>query len=314
MALNKIDGSYASKKVRLRPQDYLLDMAMDLKLIIIFIIITLAFIYVPAINGTVIRSVLGVVMVLFVPGYALMAAVFPGKMDIDSAERAALAFGLSVIVSPLIALALNYTPWGIRLVPLVTCLTLFTLACLLAANKRRHDLPEQERFSVDFAGIYRQFKGEAFADGKTRLDKAFTIVIIASMLLSASIVVYAIAAPKQGEKFTELYILNSSGKVGQYPTVFSLGDSKPVIVGVINHEYRNVTYDLVIALNDSISVTNLHAEQWTLGDSQKWEKPIELKPDRAGTNMTMEFLLYIDGNMVAPYRECRLRVDVTNPL
>jgi uncharacterized membrane protein len=292
------------------PQSFVLDMAADLKLIVGFVIVTLAFIYVPVINETVVRSALGLVMVLFVPGYALIAALFPGKKDIDGIERAALSFGLSIAVSPLIGLGLNYTPWGIRLDPIVVCLTIFTLACALVANKRRHELPEGERFSIDFAGVYRQARGEVFAEDKTQLDKILTVVLIISILLSVATLAYVIVVPKHGETFTEFYILGPDGKADQYPTKYTLGDQKPVIVGVVNHEYRNVTYDLVVALNDSVTVSQLYSGQLMLEDNQTWEERLDLKPDRAGTNMKLEFLLFADGNMTAPYRECHLWVNV----
>jgi uncharacterized membrane protein len=288
-------------------------MAVDLKLIIGLVIIALAFIYTPVIKDTIVRSALGQVLLL-VPGYGLTSALFPGKADIDGIERAALSFGLSVAVYPLIEIGLNYTPLEIRLDSIAACLTIFTLACVLIANKRRHDLPAEARFTVDFADIYRRFQGEVFASDKQLLDKALTMLVIVSILLSVAMLAYLVAAPKQGEKFSELYILGPTGKADQYPTTFDMGDSKFVNVGIVNHEYRNVTYDLVVLLSDGISVTDIHAEKLTLSDNQTWEKPVELKPDRAGTNMNMQFLLYADGNMTSPYRECNLWVNVTNPL
>jgi uncharacterized membrane protein len=125
-------------------------------------------------------------------------------------------------------------------------------------------------------------------------------------------VAYVVAVPKQGEKFTEFYLLGPGGKADNYPTNFHLGDTKPVIVGIADHEYRNVTYDLVVRLNDSVRATQLYSEQMTLADNQTLEKHINLTPDRSGTNMMMEFLLYADGNMTAPYRELHLWVNVTD--
>ncbi|AFD00166.1 putative membrane protein [Methanocella conradii HZ254] len=300
-------------EIDISPGDFIVDMALDLKLVIGFVIITLAFIYIPVLNETIVRAALGLAMVLFVPGYSLIAVLFPGKKDIDGIERAALSFGLSIAVAPLIGLGLNFTPWGIRLDPIVVCLTIFTIACCLVANKRRHELDEEDRFTVDFARAYEEIKSEAF-DDKTPLDRALTIILIISILLSICTLAYVIMVPKQGEKFTEFYILGPEGKADNYPTRYVLGDRRPVIVGVVNHEYRNVTYDLLISLNDSVSVTNLYSERLALGDNQTWEKKIEVKPDHVGTNMKMEFLLYIDGNMTAPYRECHLWVNVTEPL
>jgi uncharacterized membrane protein len=312
LATRELDDASDRTRIDLNPAGFILDMAIDLKLIIGFMILTLAFIYVPVINETIIRSALGLVMVLFVPGYALIAALFPGKKDIDGIERAALSFGLSIAVSPLIGLGLNYTPWGIRLDPIVVCLTIFTLICVFVANKRRHGLPFEERFNVDFRGAYRQLKNEAFKGDATPLDKALTFILLVSILLSIFAVAFVVMVPKQGEKFTEFYILGPEGKADKYPTKFTLGDQKPLIVGIVNHEYRNVSYDLVVKLNDTNSrVTDLYAEKILVSDNQTVEKTIMLKPDRVGTNMKLEFLLYADGNMTAPYRECHLWINVT---
>jgi uncharacterized membrane protein len=90
-------------------------------------------------------------MVLFLPGYALIAALFPRKNDLDGIERLALSFGLSIAVVPLIGLGLNFTPFGIRLVPILVSLSVFTMAMLLIANLRRSQMSEEERFEVPFS-------------------------------------------------------------------------------------------------------------------------------------------------------------------
>ena len=61
-----------------------------------------------------------------------------------------------------------------------------------------------------------------------------------------SVVVYAVITPAQSDRYTEFYILNSNGKAQDYPTQFSLANVTPIIVGVVNHEGRTVTYDLII--------------------------------------------------------------------
>src|SRR2546422_6641126 len=72
-----------------------------------------------------VRVVFGLPFVLFFPGYALIAALFPRKQDLDTIERIALSLGLSIAVVPLIGLGLNYSPWGIRLDPILVFITLF---------------------------------------------------------------------------------------------------------------------------------------------------------------------------------------------
>jgi uncharacterized membrane protein len=60
----------------------------------------------------------------------------------------ALSFGLSIAVVPLIGLILNYTPFGIRLVPIAVALSVFTFALTFVAIFRRNSLPIEERFKV----------------------------------------------------------------------------------------------------------------------------------------------------------------------
>jgi len=283
----------------------------DLAVIVAYTLATVAAIYVPIVNETVLRSALGLGMVLFVPGYALIAALFPGRKGVDGIERVALSFGLSIAVTPLIGLALNFTPFGIRRVPIVACLAAFTIVCAVAARYRRLGLEPGERFSVDFRKACRDAKGELFPSGEGQLDRMLTVILLICIVASVAVLAYVVAVPKQGEKFTEFYILGPDGKAEGYPEWFHLNESRPVIVGVVNHEYRNVTYDLVVVLNDSNDIMPLYTDRLTLEDNQTWQKTINIQPGRVGTDMEVQFLLYADGNMTAPYRDLHLWVSVT---
>ncbi len=85
----------------------------DLTGILLWLGIAVLTIYVPYLNESPLRIIFALPVVLFIPGYALIAALFPpGKEEIDTLERVALSFGLSIAVVPLIGLALNYTPPG----------------------------------------------------------------------------------------------------------------------------------------------------------------------------------------------------------
>jgi hypothetical protein len=83
------------------------------------------------------RWVLGSVFVLFVPGYVTVEALFQGR-ELDSIERFALSVGLSLAMVPLIGLLLNYTPWGIRLTPIVISLTVLTVGLAMVALARQY--------------------------------------------------------------------------------------------------------------------------------------------------------------------------------
>ena len=135
----------------------------DIFVVIILVLLTVFFILIPSLNNTWVRTVLGLPMVLFLPGYALIAALFPHRDDLDGIERTALSFGLSIAVVPLLGLGLNYTPWGIRLVPILVTLSIFTLGMCVIAVYRRGELPEGEAFSVPFRAALHSLRLEVFA-------------------------------------------------------------------------------------------------------------------------------------------------------
>ena len=83
------------------------------------------------------RYVLGSFFVLYLPGYSLIEAFYPKKEDLEGLERLALSIGLSLALVPLIGLILNYTPWGIRLEPVLVSLTIITLALTFVAVFRK---------------------------------------------------------------------------------------------------------------------------------------------------------------------------------
>jgi hypothetical protein len=85
------------------------------------------------------RYVLGTIFVLWLPGYAFIKALFPEK-ELDSIERVALSIGMSLALVPIVGLLLNYTPWGIRLTPIVLSLTTLTLAFATTAIAREYQI------------------------------------------------------------------------------------------------------------------------------------------------------------------------------
>jgi hypothetical protein len=83
------------------------------------------------------RYVLGGVFVLFLPGFLLLLALYPRSGELDTLERVALSIGLSLAIVPLIGLVLNYTPWGIRLEPIMISMALFAEVMAVAVVVRR---------------------------------------------------------------------------------------------------------------------------------------------------------------------------------
>ena len=123
-------------------------MPVDLLASILLALSTLAFTLTPLANLPV-RIPLGLAMVLFLPGYTFVAALFPCQADLEGLESS-LSFGLGIAIVPLLGLGLNYAPWRIRLTPLVLCLAAFTVAMAAIAYLRRMDVAREERFSIEF--------------------------------------------------------------------------------------------------------------------------------------------------------------------
>ena len=109
----------------------------DLIFIVAFVITSVVIITIPPLNGTPLRAVVGFPLVLFLPGYSLVSALFPGKDELDLLERIALSIGLSICVVVFVGLGLNYTPWGIRLGPVLLVLSVFTLIGTAVSALRR---------------------------------------------------------------------------------------------------------------------------------------------------------------------------------
>jgi len=118
--------------------------------IIIFVVVSVIFIVVPPLNETPVRIILGFPLVLFLPGYSLICALFPKKDEMDGIERIALSIGLSIAVAVIIGLVLNYTPWGIRLGPILLAISSFTLIlAAVTATRRETTVTEYKSIPID---------------------------------------------------------------------------------------------------------------------------------------------------------------------
>jgi len=109
-----------------------------------------------------VRIILGSPFILFFPGYMLICALFPRNKDLDIVERLALCIGLSIAVTSLIGLALNYTAVGITLYSVAVSLFLFIFLLSLIAMYRRITITQHEVFaplaSANMSGGY-EFRG-----------------------------------------------------------------------------------------------------------------------------------------------------------
>lgn len=246
-----------------------------------------------------VRVALGLPFVLFFPGYTLIAALYPRRTDLDGIERLALSLGLSLAVVPLIGLVLNYLPWGIRLTPILTSLTLFILACSVWAGVKRGRLSAGERFPADVRPVLSAVRhlpwGAILATGAA-----------GGLLLVAGFRFGVLGGSRVGETFTEFYVLGPSGKAEGYPRTLLPGETAQVILGVINHEEQEVTYSIEVRGEGRLL---RRIGPIRLANNGKWEEKVTFTLGQPADRGKVEFLLFRPGT-AAPYRSLHLWLRV----
>jgi len=283
-----------------------IDLALVLILSFILILIIL-FIPIDAI-----RIILGLPFMLFFPGYTLITALFPGKSGLKGIERLALSFGLSIAVMPLIGLILNYTPWGIRLHPILISLTVFIMTMCTIAFLRRNRLSDDDKYDFGYMLTIRKARAKEeptlpSLKNKNWMDRLLNIMLALAAVVCICTIVYAIATPKTGEKFSEFYILGTEGKAENYPRDVKLGSPISLTIGVTNHEQTETTYTVKVIID---GVNNRDLPIITLAPEQKQEQVISFTPAKVGENQKVEFLLFKNAE-TEPYLTLHIWVNVS---
>jgi uncharacterized membrane protein len=245
--------------------------------------------------------VLGLAFALFSPGYSLVAAVFPGRDDLDIARRLALGFGLSIVVVVLVGFILNYTPWGISLYPVLISLLVFIMAASGTAYYRRRRLPEEERFEPRFRFPLSEFRGREHLG-----DRLLLALLVLVIIGAIGTLVYVARPPAVWQTFTEFYMLDPDGRAEDYPGVISLGEEAAVTLGIVNHEKEVTEYYIRVVIGGE-EVGEVGAI--TLASGEGWQQRVSFAPVEVGEAQKVQFRLY-RGFDSQPYHTLNLWVDV----
>jgi len=208
--------------------------------LLIVVISTLALLLIVATaQGTIFQTIFGLPFLLFFPGYALISALFPEDEGLDHIERIALSFGLSIALTPLVGLLLNYV-WSITLTAILVSLSTLILALCALAYLRRIDIPIEERFDVNI-----KIDPPNWSEYDT-IDRLLVLGTVILLISSAVLAAYIVVTPRTGERFTEYYILGPGGVADDYPTTLSVNRSGHVILGTVNREHRDMDYLMAV--------------------------------------------------------------------
>jgi uncharacterized membrane protein len=298
----------------------------DLVVVVVLALAATAATLLPFLADTPLRAVLGFAFVLFAPGYALVAALFPrratagrgkesapGGREDDSAAtgrdapggpaRAALGVLSSVVLAAVLGGALSLTV-GLGPASAVITLAVATFLCAGVAARRRRALPPEERFVVPVRSWTAGTRA-ALTEPETRGDAALNVLLAVAVVVSVGGVAYATAVPGDRERFTDFYLLaeDADGDLvaAGYPTEFAAGEPRSQYVGLTNREGETVSYTVLVQIqrvtvtNDSVRVREreeLRRFTTEVADGEGWRRNHTVAPTITGDRLRLTYLLY----------------------
>ncbi|UCG54893.1 MAG: DUF1616 domain-containing protein, partial [Dehalococcoidia bacterium] len=156
------------------------------------------------------RIAVGVLFLLLLPGYSLVAALYPSKTNVDWVERIFLALGLSMALVSLTGLVLNVMPWGIQLEAIIIVIVPFVLITSVIAIWRRRRLPPGIAYNPRVFIKVRSWAGVGI------FDSVLYMALILATITAISVMCYVAVTPKVQNSFTEFFILGSEGIMENY--------------------------------------------------------------------------------------------------
>ena len=225
---------------------------------------------VPPLNKTALWMVPGSLFICFIPGYLLLAIMFPKNDDLELIERLALAGGASLILTSLVGLTFNYTSWSIRLELILIVLAVFSLLFSLITIFRMKKLPSEMRLSIP------------------KLEKILTIFLILCIILTIGTAGYTLIKPSGNgttdkNNTTDFYIKGIDGNTLN----LSSGTKNNITAVIVNQEGRAINYSILVRVNTTI----LKQDNITLQNNQKIEIPVDFTAGTPGQRK-IEFILY----------------------
>jgi uncharacterized membrane protein len=191
-------------------------------------------------------------LVLLLPGYALVSALFPNR-SLGVLERLVISLGLSLIIVIIGGLALNWTPFGLRASSWTVLLAGITLAASAVALVRRRG---QEISTLGWLGV-----------GDIGLTLRQGLLLgLAALIVCGGVAVSIIGTSRQSYAgFTQLWILPAGGANAE----------NAVRLGVSNMESTAMEFRLAVNVDGNV------VKEWPsidLEPNEKWEATLVLLP------------------------------------
>jgi uncharacterized membrane protein len=199
--------------------------------------------------------------VFFIPGYALISALFPEPFWSSpgeevwraAAERALGAFVLSLMVVGVVGSFLSWSSWGLGTVSGGALVLVVTYGgTILAAYRRSNVRPTAEVES-------RPPRKAWFASPNNR-EKAVGIAAVAVVVLAAGVLLAA--PPSAPEPYTQISISGQSGTLDDLPQNLTVGETGVVEIAVLNSMQMDMDYNLTVGIESEGTYQNYSALNW----------------------------------------------------
>jgi len=277
----------------------------DIALVLAVTVAADLFALAPVVRDTPLRIVFAFLLVLWAPGYAVIAALFPPAAEGDAAaldefERAALSIAASALLAGISGVALSVLSVGVRPGPLAGALTAITVAASAVALARRTT-----------AGTGRVTIPMPSAPTTDRLTVAFVALAVVAVAAAG----FAVAAPP--DPYTALSVTSDAdgAALTDEARTVAPGAGADLTVAVRNREYETASYTVVVvarpagatALDNASGVesgpddgtavsTELHRFSGTVAPGETWRRSHTVSPPFPDDRTRVEYLLYRDAD------------------
>ena len=262
------------------------------------------------------RIALGLIYVLYVPGYCLVGALFPDPADLDRPARMGAAIGLSVALVPALALLLDRLPWGIHPWPILGAECGGIGLCTAIALGRRVRCPADPPREAGEAPGRASLSPRAWWRAQTRASRGL-LAVLGALLVGLALAGAGLAGqPAAAASTTEFYILGAGGQMQDYPRAAGATGALTVTMGLVNRERNTQHYRVEVWAQDSPTAGDrtlvAQAGPFVLAAGAQVEGPLTWPLAGRGAAAAVEFLLFTENNP-QPYRQLRLELDSVPP-
>jgi len=289
---------------------------VDLVLTAALALVVLVGALVPALGDSSLRYGLAIVA-LYLPGYALVAALFPrGPLEegqiaetlldrhgrLDGFERAVLSAATGLVATPLVGIGVEASPLAYRQEPVVATLTATVLLATAVAAYRRRQLPAAERYTP--GRRWRRALGDVARGRPSTSASLLTVVVALSILVAAGGVLSVAITVDSGESYTELSLSTAQDDTlvaGDYPRSVTAGSPVSVVVGIENNEGTTQRYTVATRLErvteadgetSVVAVESFEPVTVTVEDGASRRIDHQVVPTATGEDLRLAVYLY----------------------